>query len=98
LFFIPDTRGGVMTAKDQLIAALENLPESVLQETLNHVQCSKKAIDMDAEDQAWMNSDLSRLSEFEPYDWGEMDPATAGHPIVYEQVRGFVIVGLGDEE
>jgi hypothetical protein len=54
-----------LTAKDQLIVALENLPESVLQEILNHVQRSQKAIDMDTEDQAWMNSDLSRLSEFD---------------------------------
>jgi hypothetical protein len=88
----------IMTTKDLLIAALEDAPESVIRETLNHVQQLKRTTEMDAEDRAWMDSDLSRLGKFEPYDWGELDPATAGHPIVFEEGRGFVIVGVGDDE
>ena len=33
------------------------------------------------ETQMWMNSDLSRMDELEPYDWGELDPETIGEPI-----------------
>jgi hypothetical protein len=87
----------IMTTKDLLIAALEDAPESIMQETLNYVQQLKRTTEMDAEDRAWMDSDLSRLGEFEPYDWGDLDPATAGHPIVFEEGRGFVIEGVSDE-
>lgn len=33
---------------------------------------------LDAETRAWHDSDLSRLGEYEPYDWGETDPETVG--------------------
>ena len=36
---------------------------------------------LDSEIQMWMNSDLSRMDELEPYDWGESDPETIGEPI-----------------
>jgi len=33
------------------------------------------------EDRAWMGQDLSRLSEFEPYDFGGADPERLGQPV-----------------
>jgi hypothetical protein len=48
---------------------------------------------MDQEDKGWLESDLSRLSELEPYDWGDVDPETTGQPIRYEQGMGFVVEG-----
>lgn len=48
---------------------------------------------MDREDRDWLESDLSHLSEFEPYDWGDVDPETTGQPIRYEQGVGFVVEG-----
>jgi hypothetical protein len=33
------------------------------------------------EDQAWMEQDLSRLGEFEPYDCGDTDPEHLGQPV-----------------
>jgi hypothetical protein len=36
---------------------------------------------MDAETRAWHDSDLSRLGEYEPYDWGDVDPETIGEPL-----------------
>jgi hypothetical protein len=44
------------------------------------------------EDHDWLESDLSQLSAYEPYDWGETDPA-AGLPIVYLRQGGFIVEG-----
>lgn len=41
------------------------------------------------EDKTWMGLDLSRLSEFEPYDFGEVDPATLGTPVHYSSDGSF---------
>lgn len=45
---------------------------------------------MDSESQSWLESDLSHLGEFEPYDWepGELE---AGHPVRYVPGIGVVI-------
>lgn len=48
---------------------------------------------MDREDKDWLESDLSHFSEYEPYDWGDVDPETTGYPIRYEQGVGFVVEG-----
>jgi len=44
-----------------------------------------------AEDRAWMRADLSRLGEFEPYDFGDADPSTLG-TAVQHQSDGSVLV------
>ncbi|NJM77777.1 MAG: hypothetical protein HC852_20845 [Acaryochloridaceae cyanobacterium RU_4_10] len=51
---------------------------------------------MDREDRDWLESDLSHLSELEPYDWGDVDPEAIGQPICYESGVGFVIEGGKD--
>lgn len=52
---------------------------------------------LDPESQAWMDADLSRMSEIEPYDWGPDGPPK-GKPIVWNAESGrFVIVGGRDE-
>ena len=33
------------------------------------------------DDRAWLDADLSRLGEYEPYDWGDADPETLGEPL-----------------
>jgi hypothetical protein len=35
----------------------------------------------DREARAWLDGDASRLGEFEPYDWGELDPYTLGEAV-----------------
>jgi hypothetical protein len=45
----------------------------------------------DTETAAWLNSDLSRLGEYEPYDWGEEDPEALGRAVRYEPGRGLVV-------
>ncbi|MBI3961843.1 MAG: helix-turn-helix transcriptional regulator [Deinococcus sp.] len=38
-----------------------------------------------AETRAWHDADLSRLGEYEPYDWGDIDPETLGKPLRFEK-------------
>lgn len=33
------------------------------------------------DDRAWLDADLSRLGEIEPYDWGDEDPESMGEPL-----------------
>lgn len=52
----------------------------------------KRELKRTEEDTAWMESDLSRLGEFEPYEWteGELEDET---PVRYEPGRGLRIEG-----
>lgn len=43
------------------------------------------------EDKAWMGLDLSRLGEFEPYDFGEVDPTTIGTPVHHLSDGSFIV-------
>jgi hypothetical protein len=38
--------------------------------------------EMTQEDKDWLNADLSRLGEYEPYDFGDVDPYTLGKAVV----------------
>jgi hypothetical protein len=49
-----------------------------------------------AEDVDWMESDLSRLEEFEPYEFQEGD-LEKGDPVRYVPGRGYVVVVKDDE-
>jgi hypothetical protein len=51
---------------------------------------------MDEEDRDWLESDLSHLSNVEPYDWADIDPEATGQLIHFEQGVGFVIEGGED--
>jgi hypothetical protein len=42
-------------------------------------------------EKAWMDADLSRLGEYEPYDWGDTDPESVGKPISYVAGQGFIV-------
>ncbi len=46
---------------------------------------------MTAEDQAWMGADLSRLGEFEPYDFGGINPNELGTPVRHLPNGAFVV-------
>ncbi|PSF38484.1 hypothetical protein C7H19_05730 [Aphanothece hegewaldii CCALA 016] len=45
------------------------------------------------EDDAWLDSELSQLDEYEPYDWGNLDPLTLGKAVMYIPEVGFIIEG-----
>lgn len=44
----------------------------------------------------WLESDLSRLEEYEPYNWGSLDPLTLGKPLQYVPNIGLVVEGGKD--
>jgi hypothetical protein len=48
--------------------------------------------EISGEDRAWLGGDLSRLGEFEPYEWeeGELEE---GKPMRYEPGAGFIVEG-----
>lgn len=48
-----------------------------------------------AENRAWLERDLSRLSEFEPYEWSE-DELEAGEPVRYVPGVGAFAGGSDD--
>jgi hypothetical protein len=45
------------------------------------------------EDRAWLGSDLSRLGEFEPYDFEDRNPDQLGVPVRHLPDGSFVIEG-----
>ncbi|MFM7714378.1 MAG: hypothetical protein ACKO7A_17215 [Microcystis sp.] len=47
-------------------------------------------------DRDWLDSDLSRLEDYEPYDWGEIDPLMLGKPVQYVSSIGLVVEGGKD--
>jgi hypothetical protein len=50
---------------------------------------------LDQETKAWLESDLSRLGEYEPYDWGDDDPETLGSPVEYVPGKGLLVLEEG---
>ena len=44
----------------------------------------------------WLDSELSRLEDYEPYDWGEIDPLMLGKPVQYVSSIGLVVEGGKD--
>ncbi|OUL17650.1 hypothetical protein BV372_34800 [Nostoc sp. T09] len=91
--------------KEQIVKKLEGLPENALHEILNFVEflesqnkTSQKpefsiaSVYLEEEcDVGWLQTDLSNLGSYEPYDWqpGELGK---GLPVKYVPGMGVVIV------
>jgi hypothetical protein len=88
--------------KEKIAEKLEHLPETALQEVLDFVdflawrktnrqESSSSATDNEEQDTAWLETDLSNLGSYEPYDWqpGEIGE---GLPVRYIPGIGVVIV------
>lgn len=58
------------------------------QKTIQQSEAIKAKPDLE-----WLDSDISRLGEHEPYDWGGVDPLTLGKPVRYLAGVGFVVDG-----
>ena len=73
-------------------------PVTIINQLLTPMIQAKK-LDHDSEllentaDQDWLEGDFSNLDEYEPYNWGELDPLTLGKPIKYVSDWGFVVEG-----
>lgn len=70
------------------------LPDRPTQRTTSPTKDSA-APAVSAETQTWLDADLSRLDEIEPYDWGDADPNTLGEPISYEPEKGWIVGSEG---
>ena len=89
--------------KIRLIQRIDRLPDSLIKPVFDFVDFllwRQKAGSEDAaltedgpnaEDLAWLNSDLSILGAYEPYEWAEGE-LEEGKPITYVLGKGFVIV------
>lgn len=51
----------------------------------------QRGLDNFEEDKIWMNSDLSRLGEFDPYDFGDADPTSIGRPVLFQANGSFTV-------
>lgn len=99
-----DIHWSMDSLKQKIIDKLEHLPETALQEVINFVDFlewrktnSEQPLTSVVEnlgeehDEAWLESDLSNLGSYEPYDWqpGEIGE---GCPVRYIPGVGVVIV------
>jgi len=88
--------------KIRLIQAIDRLPDSLIKPVVDFVEFllwRQKAGSEDiasaengpnAEDSAWLNSDLSNLGAYEPYEWAEGE-LKEGKPVKYIPGKGLVI-------
>lgn len=80
-----------MTTKERLHQLVDQLPETATVEAERFLESLAAGEEgLTAEDRAWLDSDLSHLGEYEPYDWGPEGPP-AMKPIRYVRGRGFVV-------
>lgn len=89
-----------MALRDDLRRILEELPDAELAEVIDLIEERKRRRgpdEMDEETRAWMDADLSRLGEVEPYDWGEDGPPK-GKPVIWDPEAGAFIVQGGKDE
>jgi hypothetical protein len=61
----------------------------VIQKGLESLEADPQA--MSPEDRAWLGSDISRLGEFEPYDFGGRDPDELGTAVRHLPGGVFVV-------
>ena len=84
-----------MTTKERLHQLVDELPNTAAQEAERYLSAlaegSTEAVT--AQDRAWLEADLSRREEIEPYDWGPEGPPKV-KPIRYS-AGGFVVEGRG---
>lgn len=83
------TLGAVMTTLEELTGEAVNAADLLSTATVLEPVEAVLANEMDAETRAWLDSDLSRLGEYEPYDWGA-GGEPVGEPIRYVPGVGFV--------
>lgn len=78
----PELRRRVKVAAASTDRSLKEWIEDVIRRELERTD----------EDKAWLESDLSRLGEVEPYEWqeGELDDE---RPVRYEPGRGVIVEG-----
>jgi hypothetical protein len=81
-------------ALERVMSALEKLTgrEVAISDLLDF---ESRPEPLDEESKAWLESDLSQLGEYEPYDWGDEDPETLGSPVEYVPGKGLLVLEEG---
>ncbi|WP_194005495.1 DUF2281 domain-containing protein [aff. Roholtiella sp. LEGE 12411] len=85
--------------KEKILEKLKHLPENAQQEVLdfveflewrkeNHKQSNLSVVSEEADAQ-WLETDLSNLGSYEPYDW---QPEELGEGLPIEYVKGVLVV------
>jgi hypothetical protein len=87
-----------MTTKERLHQLVDDLPDTAAQEAERYLSALTEgaAEGVTAVDPAWLDADLSRREELEPYDWGSEGPPKV-KPVRYSASAGFVVEGRGGE-
>lgn len=86
-----------MTNKDRLKQLADEVPDGMAGEILDfaeRLRAKQASEGMTEEDRAWLDADLSRMGELEPYDWAGTDPL-AGDPVRWDPLTGTIVVGKG---
>jgi hypothetical protein len=90
------------TDKTRLLEKINRLPDHLIEQVLTFVEFllwqqnpARPLVPHpdnapNAEDQAWLDSDLSNLGAHEPYEWAEGE-LEQGKPIKYIPGKGFII-------
>ena len=87
-----------MTTKERLHQLVDDLPDTVAQEAERYLRALSEGPTkgLTAEDRVWLDADLSRREEIDPYDWGPVGPP-AVKLVRYTIGVGFVVEGRGGE-
>lgn len=90
--------------KAKIVQHLDELPENILQKVFDYIEFlnwRKENIRIEStsvdektdleQDAAWLETDLSNLGEYEPYEWQEGEP-NLGIPIEIDLDRGIIVI------
>ena len=90
--------------KAKIVQHLDDLPENTLQQVFDYIEflnwrkenirIKSTSVDEKADleqDAAWLETDLSNLGEYEPYEWQE-EELNQGFPIEIDLDRGIVAI------
>lgn len=74
------------------LSHVDMLPSGCPEDGFEELQAGRvagRATEMDRETELWLGADLG--GELPPYDWGELDPLTLGHPVRYVPGVGLIV-------
>ena len=77
-----------MTNHEKLAQVVQGFSEEMVAEIIDFAEYLELKAEraLDRETKNWLDADLSRLSEIEPYDWAGTDPL-AGEPIYWDETE-----------
>ena len=82
------------TIKNEIVQRLETVPDNKLQEVLSFLNYLVWQVEnhQNQEDKDWLDSELSSLDNYEPYEWQEGE-LQEGRPIKFIAETGKIEIG-----